>query len=124
MLIQYFIIVLIGYLIDFSIYAFLIGIKFNIYLANLCGFCLGSITNVILIRSFVFKNPIYTLWKDLIYSLTTNSLMLFLGFVFLYLCISSFEINPYISKIISNGLTFFLNYFIRKIYFHKDINVL
>jgi putative flippase GtrA len=113
----YFLAVLGGYFIDFSVYATLVKSGLSVYLANAAGFCVGSITNVIFIRKFVFRNSRFDFWTDLQLSMVSNSLIFAVGIFMLWGLVELAAINPYGAKFISNGATFVANYVIRVVCF-------
>jgi len=91
----------------------------SVYLANAAGFCIGAMINVILIRTFVFTDSRFRLGLDILLTIFANGVMLGLGMVILWIQIDLLSINPYWAKLVTNGLTFVLNYVTRSIYFRK-----
>ncbi len=119
MLLKYFIVVLCGYAIDFSIYALLIYFEWPIYKANFFGFIVGVFINVILIRFFVFPDNRFSIGIDLGLSVLTLGFMFIVGMLILWIMVDVFSFHPYGSKLFANGLTFMLNYIIRSVFFSK-----
>ena len=118
-LLKYFSAVVCGYLVDFAIFILLIESGWSIYLANCVGFVVGSICNVILIRLYVFSDSRFELLHDLGYSLISNTLILFVGLAMLWLLVEQFNWTAIVAKVTANGLTFFINFIIRKQLFSR-----
>jgi len=116
---RYFFAVVCGYCIDFSIYAALVMFDASIYWANAAGFCVGAIVNLLLIRRFVFTNSRFKLSADLPLTFAVNGALLGVGMGLLWVLVNSFSINPYGAKLLTNGITFMLNYVIRAVFFRK-----
>lgn len=89
------------------------------YLANAAGFCVGAIINVILIRIFVFPDSRFRLGSDIFLTIFANGAMLGLGMAILWIQIDVLSINPYWAKLVTNSLTFVLNYMTRLMFFRK-----
>jgi putative flippase GtrA len=102
---------------DFAVYLMLVPLGVSIYWANVAGFCLGSVVNVILIRKFVFPHSRFRLSTDLQLSVASNGLMFGLGMVALWALVELAQIDPYGAKLLTNGATFVLNYVIRALFF-------
>ncbi|OUX38054.1 MAG: hypothetical protein CBE26_01935 [Kiritimatiellaceae bacterium TMED266] len=118
-LLKYFSVVVCGYLVDIAIFILLIESGWSIYLANCAGFVVGSIFNVILIRLYVFSDSRFELLHDLGYSLISNTLILFVGLAMLWLLVEQFNRTAIVAKVTANGLTFFINFIIRKQLFSR-----
>jgi putative flippase GtrA len=110
-----------GFSVDFLIYVALVSVSQQVYLGHVLGFVVGGIINVILIRQFVFSDSRFSLVKDIFLTLAANGAMLFLGMVVLWVLVNRFSINPYLSKIATNAVTFCLNYLTRFFFFRKAI---
>ena len=91
----------------------LVGVGSSVYLANLGGFCVGAFINVLLIRRYVFPQTRFKLGVDLVMTWLSNGAMLGVGMFALWWLVDVLGINPYFAKLISNGLTFVLNYITR-----------
>jgi putative flippase GtrA len=52
-------------------------------------------------------------------TLVMNGIILFFGLVMLWILVDSFFINQYWAKIITNAITFIINYLTRSIFFRK-----
>ena len=114
---RYFLAIVCGYCIDFSIYAALVTAGVSVYWANTAGFCVGSVVNVLLIRRFVFTDSRFSLGTDLKLSFVSNALMFGFGMGLLWVLVDALSANPYGAKLLSNGTTFTLNYVIRTVFF-------
>ena len=117
---KYFAAVLCGYSIDFSIYALLVSFGWSIYIGNFSGFCVGVVVNVILIRTYVFPDSRFKLSLDFGFSALALGIMFAAGMGALWIMVDLLHFNPYWSKLVTNGLTFVLNYAIRSIFFRKQ----
>ena len=117
---RYFLAVVCGYCIDFSIYAVLVAAGVSVYWANTAGFCVGSVVNVLLIRQFVFTDSRFSLGADLPLSFASNTLMFGFGMGLLWVLVDALSTNPYGAKLLANGTTFTLNYVIRALFFRKQ----
>ena len=115
----YFLTVLVGYCIDFSIYAGLVNCQVPIYLANVVGFCIGSITNTLLIRCYVFRDSKFSLVNDIYLSITANALVFAIGMGFIWFLVDLLNMNPYGAKLLANGVTFIANFFMRASFFRN-----
>jgi putative flippase GtrA len=114
---SYLIAVTLGFVFDFCIYCILVKYEMSPYIANSFSFFAGAIFTVLLLRTFVFKINKFHLLKDILFTLSSNGTIYFLGMIFLYCCINFLYIGPYFSKIVTNILTFFINYIIRLTFF-------
>lgn len=117
--VRYFAVTLCGFLIDFLVYATLVATGLSIYIANLLGFCIGATANVLLIRSFVFRESRHSLPVDIILTIMANGMVFFIGLILLWVLVEGMRLDPYITKLIANGVTFILNYVIRTYYFSR-----
>lgn len=88
----------------------------SIIVANLVGFLVGSLINVVLIRQLVFT-PKFKLSKDVLLTWGLNGFLFLLGTLFLWWLVSGLEFNAYVSKLGVNGLTFVCNFITRVILF-------
>jgi putative flippase GtrA len=116
---RYFVVVVCGFSVDFLIYATLVAMGVSVYWANAAGFCVGAIFNVVLIRTFVFPESKFNLGRDLLLTVAVNGAMLGLGMSLLWILIDVIHINPYWAKLLTNGVTFVLNYITRAVFFRK-----
>ena len=108
-----------GFCVDFAIYATLVAIGISVYWANAVGFCVGAIVNVILIRVFVFTDSRFRLGQDVLLTVAVNGAMLVLGMGVLWTLVDALHVNPHLSKLLTNTVTFVLNYVTRAVFFRR-----
>lgn len=116
---RYFLVVVCGYCVDFAIYAAFVALGGSVYWANVLGFCVGSVFNVLLIRTFVFPESRFRLTTDLQLTLLLNGVMFWFGMAVLWGLIELMAVNHYGAKLVANGLTFLGNYTTRALLFRK-----
>lgn len=109
-----------GFLFDYAIYFFLVNNNISPYVANSVSFLSGAIFTVILLRVFVFKINQFPLFRDIFLTLSSNGSIYLVGMVILFCCINIFYLNPYLSKILVNSVTLFINYLIRLSFFSSN----
>lgn len=114
---RYFLVVTGGFGVDFSLYAMLVAWGESVYAANLAGFCVGAAFNVLLIRRFVFPDSRFKFGADLLLTILANGTMLGVGMGVLWVLVEGLAMNPYLAKLVANGLTFVLNYATRATFF-------
>lgn len=114
---RYFLVVTGGFGVDFTLYATLVAWGESVYLGNLAGFCVGAAFNVLLIRRFVFPDSRFKFGTDFALTLLANGTMLAVGMGILWVLVEKSAVNPYLAKLVANGLTFILNYATRATYF-------
>ena len=116
----YFLILCIGYSLDFTTFIILSSYTFNIYLSNVLAFIFGTTINLILIKRFLFRDARYSFFHDWILTLSTNGIIgLGFGTVLIYIFYEIFFVSAVIAKIISSLITLILNYLIRIYFFNK-----
>ena len=91
----------------------------SVYWANAAGFCVGAIINVILIRAFVFPDSRFRLGQDVLLTVAANGAMLGFGMGVLWMLVDALHVNLYWAKLLTNGVTFVLNYVTRSVFFRK-----
>lgn len=116
---RYFAVSACGFFIDFLVYAVIVAAGQSIYLANVIGFCVGASVNVLLIRRFVFMESRHSLLTDILLTIAANGMILFMGLLLLWFQVERMRLDPYIAKLIANGVTFALNYVTRAYYFSR-----
>lgn len=114
---RYFLVVTGGFGVDFALYATLVAWGESIYVANLAGFCVGAAFNVLLIRRFVFPHSRFKFGADLLLTILANGTMLGVGMGILWVLVDVWSVNPYLAKLVANGMTFVLNYATRATFF-------
>ncbi len=92
----------------------------TVYPANVGGFFVGALVNVLLIRWFVFKDNRFSLLKDVGLTLVSNGAMLLVGMLLLWVLVELLNVGAYTAKLCSNAATFVLNYMIRVIFFRRE----
>jgi putative flippase GtrA len=117
---RYFVVVLSGFFLDFLIYAAIVALGHSVYLANVAGFCAGTLLNVLLIRRFVFSDNRFDLSADVALTFATNGTMLLVGTGILWLLVEAAFVNVYLAKLLANAATFLLNYMTRHFVFRKE----
>ena len=108
----YFFIALIGYGIDVSIYLLLLALHMDVYTSYIIALAIGLSCNVVLLRWF-FKKGRYGFLKDIWLTYVANGFVLLFGFGFYSGLIAILGIAPLFAKLISNSLTFIINFAIR-----------
>lgn len=78
---------------------------------------MGAAFNVLMIRRYVFQDSRFNFVTDLVLTLFANGFMLLVGMGLLWVMIENLALNPYLAKLIANGLTFILNYLTRATFF-------
>jgi putative flippase GtrA len=102
-------------IVDFSLYSILIYLELASYeLAIIFGYTTGFLISFFLTRRYAFKSiriktPHYELMAVIF--VTILGLLLNLGIVNILI---KFNVSGYIARIISIGVVFFFNYFVRK----------
>ena len=104
---------------DFLIYAALVSIHVSVYWANVAGFSVGAVVNVVLIRKHVFVDNRFPLRTDLPLTFVANGLMLGVGMGILWVLVDFLGVDPYLAKLLTNGTTFMLNYLTRACFFRN-----
>ena len=112
-IIVYFFIALIGYGVDVSVYLMLLKINLDEYSSYILALAVGLSFNVVLLRRF-FKKGRFSLIKDIWLTFIANGAILLFGFGFYIGLLTFFEMGSLQSKLISNSITFILNFIIRK----------
>lgn len=102
---------------DFALYATMVTWGESVYLSNLVAFCVGTVINVFLIRRFVFPDSRFEFGADLLLTIVANGTMLGVGMGVLWVLVEGLSMNPYLAKLVANGLTFVLNYATRATFF-------
>ena len=105
--------------IDFAIYSVLVLADYSIYFANIVAFLIGTLINVILIRRFAIASNRFELSIDLAISMAVYTAMMLFGLALLWLFVEGAGIDVFLSKLVSNGVTFLANYAIRLRFFSR-----
>lgn len=112
----YFALVCGGYAVDISCYVILAELGTNLYVAYVTSFIVGTACNVILLRKH-FAAGRHSLHKDFVMSLVSNGTLLLLMLSIYFALMNIFGIPHLAAKVLSNGLSFMLNYATRRAYF-------
>lgn len=115
----YLTVVMLGYIVDFSIYTLMLALGVWVVWANTIAFFVGAVVNAILIRRFVFPDNRFRAGKDLGLTLLVNIFFFVLGTWLLSWLVTTEGINPYVGKVLTNGLTFAGNFLTRAAFFRK-----
>ena len=105
-----------GFALDIIIFYVLVNMNTSLYVANTFSYLFGSFFCVILIRKFVFTKPRFNLLKDYLFTIMSNGSVFLFGFLMLIILIS-LTFGELLSKLLSNIITFTINFFIRKAFF-------
>jgi dolichol-phosphate mannosyltransferase len=122
LIVKYFIAAAVGLVVDFGLYLLLLRVLgVHYFIAGMIGFCIGFLVNFFVGRTFVFtegsKHESYR--KEILLVLLISVVGLGLHQLVLYSSVEFFFINEIVSKAIAVGLTFFWNYFGRKVFVYN-----
>lgn len=112
----YFFIALIGYGIDVTVYLLLLEANVDVYSAYLFALVVGLSLNVVLLRRF-FKKGRFGFLKDIWLTIIANGVILLFGFGLYASLLAAFKVDPLVAKLISNSITFSINFILRKTHF-------
>lgn len=112
----YFGLICAGYATDLIAYMFLVDLGFNLYVAYLASFVVGTTCNVALLRRF-FAAPRFSFGKDLTLTLGSNGLIVVLMLGLYTVLMKLLGMPHLLAKIVSNGVSFMLNYATRRRFF-------
>lgn len=115
--VAYLLVVVVGYLVDYGVYALLVRAGANIYVANTLSFCAGATTNVWLLRRL--WTPRFPFLRDLWLTFLANGAMFLAGMGLFYGLVEFAGINHYLAKLLSAIVTFVLNYVTRLLFFTR-----
>lgn len=117
----YFLVVLAGYSADLLVYSALVHAGWHVVTANVLAFALGAVLNAVLIRAFVFQGNQRFGWRtDMALTIGVNLVVFALGTTLLSWLVNHRGMNPYLSKVAVNALTFGLNFGVRAAFFRKS----
>ena len=114
---RYFILSLIGYIVDLSLFIALVESGFRPFLSNMVAFVCGATINAVMFRYLVFENPRFAFHREILLSLAVFALINFLASMLIEFAIVFLSISIVVSKIMVNSFSFVLNYGIRRRYF-------
>lgn len=115
--IRYFLLSLIGYTVDFSLFFALVEGGIRPFVSNTIAFICGATINAIGFRYFVFENPRFSFQKEILLSLCVFALINVLASALIEFAIIILSVPAGVSKITVNVFSFALNYKIRRRYF-------
>jgi len=113
---QYFCIVCAGYAADLGAYVAMTGMGVHLYIAYLASFAIGTACNVLLLRRF-FAAGRHPFGKDLALSMASNGIVILLAMGIYIALMQLLGVHHVIAKILSNGVSFLVNYCVRRRYF-------
>jgi putative flippase GtrA len=94
----------------------MVAIGAHLYFAFVASFVVGTICNVLLLRRY-FATGRHSLRKDLALSLASNGIVILLAMAVYVALMSLLGLHHLIAKIIANGISFLVNYRVRRNYF-------
>lgn len=113
---KYFWIVCAGYAVDLASYVGMTEAGVHLYAAYLASFAIGTTCNVLLLRRF-FAAGRHTFGKDLALSMASNGFFILLAMGIYAAFMQFLGMHHVIAKVLSNGFSFAMNYFVRRRYF-------
>jgi|Laugresbdmm110sn_1035088.scaffolds.fasta_scaffold155989_2 hypothetical protein len=114
---KYLIIISFGFAIDVLCFIGFLKFGFSPYSSNIFSFCIGLTLNVTLLRVFLNKTNKFKFHIDLLITFISNGAVIFIGTGLVWFFINKFNLNPFESKIISNGITVVINLITRLKFF-------
>lgn len=114
---RYLLVVVIGYLTDYAVYAACVWAGIGIYVANTVAFLAGATTNVWLLRRV--WPPRFSFLHDLWLTFAANGAMFVLGMGLFYGLVEFVNVHHYLAKLLSAAVTFGLNYVSRALFFSR-----
>ena len=112
----YAVLICIGYGVDVVAYALLLALGGNVYFAYVASFAVGTVCNVALLRRF-FQPGRHGIAKDIAITFASNGAMLVAGVALYAMLMTRLSVPPLFAKLTSNGVTFIVNYCIRRRFF-------
>ena len=117
---KYLLVVIVGFSVDFSVYALLVSGGLSPYIANILAFLVGGSVNLWAIRKWVFTEPRLSFFPDLGRTFVSNGGIVLGGNLLIWLFVEMFGMNVYLAKFVSNSITFVINYWARKFVFSRS----
>ena len=105
-----------GYAVDLACYILLVKLGSDLYLAYISGFLIGATANVALLRRY-FAEARFQFLRDVGMTIVSNGMVIALGIAIYAALMHLLGVQHLVAKIMSNVLTFGLNYFTRRLYF-------
>lgn len=116
---KYIAIMIVGFACDLILFAILTSHEVSVIISGVLSFIFGTFVNLVLLRSILFHSSNLSFANDFILTILSNGLIFNIGLFLLWYMTSYLLYDPIISKVISNLLTFLLNYIIRIIFFER-----
>lgn len=113
---RYFWLVCVGYAIDLASYIGLVELGAHLYAAYVASFAVGTVCNVLLLRRF-FAAGRHPFGKDLALTMASNGAAILLAMGIYIALMQLLGVHHVIAKILSNGVSFLVNYYVRRRYF-------
>ena len=113
---KYFWIVCVGYAVDLGSYVAMTAIGVHLYVAYLVSFAIGTLCNVLLLRRF-FAAGRFPFGRDLALSMASNGVVILLAMGIYIALMQLLGVHHVLAKVLSNGVSFLANYFVRRRYF-------
>ena len=110
---------IVGFACDLILFAILTSHEVSVIISGVLSFIFGTFVNLVLLRSILFHSSNLSFANDFILTILSNGLIFNIGLFLLWYMTSYLLYDPIISKVISNLLTFLLNYIIRIIFFER-----
>lgn len=118
---KYFFLVIRGLFVDYLVYTLLYYVlNFGVIISNCLSFLVGLLVNVVLLRKYLFCVVRFSLIHDYFLSVVSNGGVYFLGTLMMAFMVHNLFFNHYVAKTIVLGVTFFINFFVRKYFFTKQ----
>jgi putative flippase GtrA len=106
----------VGYAVDLGAYVAMAEAGVPLYFAYLLSWATGNVCNVLLLRRF-FAAGRLPLARDLALSLASNGVVILLALGIYAALMHLLGMHHVIAKILSNGFSFLVNYYVRRRYF-------
>ena len=116
---KYIAIMIVGFACDLILFAILTSHEVSVIISGVLSFIFGTFVNLVLLRSILFHSSNLSFANDFILTILSNGLIFNIGLFLLWYMTAYLLYDPIISKVISNLLTFLLNYIIRIIFFER-----
>jgi len=113
---KYFWIVVVGYAVDLGSYIGMVEAGLHLYLAYLASFALGNTCNVLLLRKF-FAAGRHPFAKDLALSMASTGIVILLAMGIYIALMQLLGVHHLVAKVLSNGVSFLVNYYLRRRFF-------
>lgn len=114
---KYFLLSLIGYIIDFSLFIALVESGFRPFLSNVIAFVCGATINAVTFRHLLSENPRFSFHREIFLSIAVFALINFFASALIEFAIIILSISSGVSKLVVNAFSFALNYELRRRFF-------